>query len=300
MGAAAGGRLAAAVSAADGLGMLGGGYARVDWLERELELARGARIGVGFITFALDERPEALEVALAARPVAVQLSFGDPRPHAPAIADAGIPLVCGVQTDEEVDRALEAGAAVLVAQGSDGGGHGRPDRATMGLVPALVDRAGEALVVAAGGIADGRGLAGALALGAVGVSVGTRFLATAEAISTPAEAAGLVAARAGDTVRTTVVDVVRGPAWPDGYDGRAVRNAFIDRWHDDPVGVAEHREELHEQYRAAAPDDHSIRALWAGEGLDLIVDVPPAARVVDDLVDGAVRALRTAAGWLEA
>src|SRR5690606_36869895 len=77
MGDTAGGRLAAAVSAAGGLGMLGGGYARVDWLERELELARGARIGVGFITFALDERPEALEVALAARPVAVQLSFGD-------------------------------------------------------------------------------------------------------------------------------------------------------------------------------------------------------------------------------
>lgn len=298
MGDTAGGRLAAAVSAAGGLGMVGGGYAHVDWLRRELDLAAGARIGVGFITFALDERPDALDVALAAEPVAVQLSFGDPRPYAAAIADAGVPLICGVQTDAEVERALDAGAAVLVAQGSDGGGHGRPDRATMGLVPSVVDRAGEALVVAAGGIADGRGLAAALALGASGVSLGTRFLASAEAISTPAEAAALVASRAEETVRTSVIDQVRGPAWPEGHDGRTVRNAFIDRWHDDPAGVAQHATELREQYVASDPEDHSIRVLWAGEGLDLVVDVPPAAQVVDEVVRGAVHALRASAGWL--
>src|SRR3546814_15068501 len=102
----------------------------------------------------------------------------------------------------------------------------------MGLVPSLVDRAGDIPVVAAGGISDGRGLAAALMLGATGVSMGTRFLASVEAQSSPAEAAGLVAAGAEDTRRTPVFDVVRGPAWPDGYDGRVVTNQLVQRGED--------------------------------------------------------------------
>src|SRR3546814_19783367 len=82
-------------------------------------------------------------------------------------------------------------------------------------------------VVAAWGISDGRGLAAALMLGATGVSMGTRFLASVEAQSSPAEAAGLVAAGAEDTRRTPVFDVVRGPAWPDGYDGRVDRKSVV-------------------------------------------------------------------------
>ncbi len=299
MGDSAGGRLAAAVSAAGGLGLVGGGYADVDWLTRELALVGDARVGVGFITFALDRQPAALEVALAAQPVAVQLSFGDPRPYAAAVHDAGAALVCQVQRDEEVGWALEAGVDVLVAQGQDAGGHGRPDRATMGLVPSAVDRAGDVPVVAAGGIADGRGLAAALALGAAGVSMGTRFLASVEAISTAGEAAALVAHGAEDTVRTPVIDVVRGPAWPDGHDGRVVRNQLVDRWHDDPAGLAAHVEELHATYQASGPDDYTVRALWAGEGLDLVTEVLPAAVIVERTVAEAVEHLRRAAQRIE-
>jgi nitronate monooxygenase len=82
MGGSAGGRLAAAVSDAGGLGLIGGGYADPEWLVAELEIAGHARVGVGFITFALAERPEALRIALDADPLAIQLSFGDPRPFA--------------------------------------------------------------------------------------------------------------------------------------------------------------------------------------------------------------------------
>ncbi|HRE01461.1 MAG TPA: nitronate monooxygenase, partial [Ilumatobacteraceae bacterium] len=193
MGDTAGGRLAAAVSAGGGFGLIGGGYGDVAWLEREIDAAAGARVGIGFITFALDQHDGALDVALAARPVAVQLSFGDPRPYAERVKAAGALLICQVQSRTEIDHAVEAGADVLIAQGSDAGGHGRGDRATMGLIPSVLDRVGDTPVVAAGGIADGRGLAGALALGAAGVCMGTRFLASAEAISTPAEAEALVA-----------------------------------------------------------------------------------------------------------
>lgn len=299
MGDTAGGRLAAAVSNAGGLGFIGGGYGDPAWLERELSLAGAARIGIGFITFALDGKADALQVALDATPVAIQLSFGDPRPYAAAVKAAGALLVCQVQTAAEIDQALEAGADVLVAQGSDGGGHGRPGRATMGLVPSLVDRAGDIPVAAAGGIVDGRGLAAALALGAAGITMGTRFLASAEAISTPAERQALVDHGADETIRTPVIDLVRGPAWPDGYDGRAVRNDLIDRWHDDLPGVSEHADELRADYHASAPDDYRMRALWAGEGLDLITDLPPAATIVDRVIADAVHHLRRAAASID-
>lgn len=152
-----------------------------------------------------------------------------------------------------------------------------------------------AAVSAAGGIADGRGLAAALALGAAGVTMGTRFLASAEATSTPAEAAALVTSRGEDTIRTEVIDLVRGPEWPPGHDGRVVRNALVERWHDDRAGLLARRDELRAAYLDSAPDDHSMRALWAGEGLDLVTSIPAAGEIVADVVV-AVAAARLRAG----
>lgn len=298
MGDTAGGRLAAAVSAAGGLGLVGGGYADPAWLERELELAGGARVGVGFVTFSLDERPESLRIALAAGVPAIQLSFGDPRRHAPMIHEAGALLLCQVQSADDICLALEAGADVLVAQGQDAGGHGRPDRGTMGLIPSVVDRVGSVPVVAAGGIGDGRGVAAALVLGAAGASLGTRFLATLEALSSEAEAAALVASRSEDTVRTPVFDLIRGPVWPTGHDGRAVRNDLVDRWQHKLEELATRRDELHVAYTKTAPHDYSIRALWAGEGLDLITRIEPAGDVVRTIVADAATALRAGEGLL--
>jgi len=295
MGDTAGGRLAAAVSRGGGLGMVGGGYADAAWLERELGEAGGERVGVGFITFALAEQPEALDVALDARPVAVQLAFGDPRPFADRILASGAALLCCAQTDEEVEAALAAGADVIVAQGRDAGGHGRPDRGTMGLVPSVVDRAGGVPVVAAGGIVDARGVAAAIALGAAGVSMGTRFVTTPESISTAKERAGLVAARGQDTIRTEAVDHIRGPAWPDGHDGRIVRNRLVERF-ERLGGDAEATERLREELRASAPDDYSLRPLWGGEGLDLVGDVRPAAELVEQIGTDAARRLLRSAG----
>lgn len=299
MGDTAGGALAAAVSGAGALGFVGGGYADPAWLDRELEAVGSARVGIGFITFALDERPEVLAIALDAAPVAVQLSFGDPRPYAEDVHSAGAFLICGVQTGEEVATALEAGADVLLAHGLDAGGHGRAGRATMGLIPSIVDAAGDVPVVAAGGIADGRGLAAALALGAAGVSMGTRFLASREAISTPQEQAALVAGRAEDTVRTAVVDLIRGPSWPEGHDGRLVANALVERWHDDLDGLQANRDDLRAAYESSDPGDYSVRALWAGEGLDQITETLPAAEIVTRIVAEAVAVAEQVHGAVE-
>lgn len=290
MGDAAGGRLAGAVSDAGGFGLIGGGYADPVWLERELELARGHRVGVGFITFALERRPDTLDLALDAGPVAVQLSFGDPRPFVDRIRAAGALLVCQVQSDEEVAAAVEVGADVIVAQGQDAGGHGRPARGTMGLIPSVVDRVAPIPVVAAGGIADGRGLAAALALGAAGVAMGTRFLATVEAISTPHEAEALTTGRTSETVRTPVFDEIRGPAWPDGHDGRVVANRFVS------LARTEDPETLRRLYADSDENDLSIRPVWAGEGLDLIPTIEPAGAVVARVVSEARIALEAAVG----
>jgi nitronate monooxygenase len=175
MGSVSGGRLAGAVSEAGGLGLIGGGYGDRDWLEGEFAAAGNRRVGCGFITWSLAKEPGLLDVALARRPAALMLSFGDPRPFAKRIQAEGVVLMCQVQSRDHTLQALDAGAEIIVAQGTEAGGHGG-SRATLPLVPAIVDlvarRAPEVVVVAAGGIVDGRGLAAALALGAEGVLVG--------------------------------------------------------------------------------------------------------------------------------
>jgi nitronate monooxygenase len=225
----------------------------------------------------------------------VQLSFGDPRPFAETIHGHGAMLICQVQSDDEVDTAVEAGADVIIAQGRDAGGHGRPDRGTIALVPSVVDRVHPTPVVAAGGIADGRGLAAALMLGAGGVSIGTRLLASNEALSSRAEADAILASRAQDTVRTSVFDVIRGPSWPDGHDGRAIRNDLVDRWHHRIDEAIYHRRDLWLAYQAAPSDDYTKRALWAGEGLDLINSIEPAATIVHRIVADAADMLAAGA-----
>lgn len=287
MGGVAGGCLAAAVSSAGGLGVIGAGYGHRPWLEAELDAAGDARVGVGFITFALDSRLELLSMILERRPPAVQLSFGDPEPYADLIHSAGALLICQIQSVADAIAACAAGADVIVAQGQDGGGHGRPGRGTVGLVPSVVDAVAPVPVLAAGGLADGRGLAAALLLGASGISLGTRFYAAAEAIADDAARAALVAATGDNTVRTSVFDVIRGPAWPDGHDGRALRNRTVDRWHQSPQELATHLDEVVADYRGAADDDYSIKPLWAGEGLDLIRGTTGAGAIVADVVETA-------------
>ena len=294
MGGAAGGQLAAAVSEAGAFGLIGAGYGDPAWLARELGVAGDARVGVGFITFALQERPAALDLALAAGVPAVQLSFGDPRPFSDAIHSAGALLIAQVQSDHDLRLALEADADVIVAQGRDAGGHGRPERGTIGLVPSVVDRAGDVPVVAAGGVADGRGLAAALVLGAAGISMGTRFLATKEAVSDPVERSLLIEARADDTIRTSVIDDIRGPAWPEGYDARVLRNRLVEQWHGHRQALAAQQEALASAYRQAAADDHSIRAVWAGECVDLVSAIDSAASVVRTTVASAISRLELA------
>lgn len=297
---AAGGALAAAVSRAGGLGLIGGGYGDADWLRAQFAAAGGERVGVGFITWSLQRAPHLLAQVLEQRPAAVMLSFGDPRGFAPAIHAAGAVLVCQCQTLAHVEQAVAAGAEVVVAQGAEAGGHGA-SRGTLALVPEVADHlarhAPQTLLLAAGGIADGRGLAAALMLGADGVLVGTRLWASDEALVKPRHHAAILQTPGDGTLRTRIPDIARGLPWPEGFTARIRRNAFTERWHG-------HEDELRAaldvegpRYRQAfEAGDPEHTAVWFGEAAGLVDAIEPAAAIVERLVAEAAQRLANRAG----
>jgi nitronate monooxygenase len=275
------GRLAAAVSNAGGFGIIGGGYGDAAWLTREMDAAGDARVGVGFITWSLSRQPHLLDLVLERRPPAVMLSFGEVQPHAGKIKAAGALLLCQVQTVDQARQAIAQGADVLVAQGTEAGGHGMA-RGTLALVPAVVDVAGDIPVAAAGGIADGRGLAAVLMLGADGVLMGTRFYASQEAAGLAAAKDRLVAASGDATIRGVLFDIVRRNVWPAPYTGRVLANRFTERWRGREVELLQRQTEEAARYDAArAAGDFDTAAVIAGEAVDLIGDIPPAGEIVD-------------------
>ncbi|MGH8645049.1 MAG: NAD(P)H-dependent flavin oxidoreductase [Gammaproteobacteria bacterium] len=293
MGSVAGGRLAAAVSNAGGLGLVGGGYGDPAWLHTELlRVSEDARRpwGVGLITWSIDR--SVLDLALGYRPAAFLLSFGDPRPYAPAIKSAGCKLICQVQDMDQALVAREAGADIIVAEGTEAGGHGGA-RAALPLVPAVSDAVAPIPVVAAGGIADGRGLAASLMLGAHGALIGTRFYASAEALGHERAKERIVAGKGDETTQTRVFDIVRGYAWPEVYPGRALRNRFLERWagRENELAAAPSSERSAYQ-RAAKEGDFDTAVVWAGEAVDLIKGIESAGTLVARICEEAEALLR--------
>jgi len=294
MGFVAGGALAAAVGSAGGFGIIGGGYADPDWLEREFAAAGNQRVGCGFITWALAERPAALDVALSHHPAAIMLSFGDAPPSLTRIKRAGALAICQVQTLAQARAVLGQGADIIVAQGTEAGGHGG-GRSTLPLVPAVVDMVAasgrDVPVVAAGGITDGRALAAALMLGADGVLMGSRFYVASESLASPGAKARMVEATGDDTLRTTVFDIARGYGWPKEYTGRAVRNRFSETWHGCEDALSRNEDERARYADAAVRGDADTAVVFAGEGIDLIHEIEPAAVILDQVMREAEAAL---------
>lgn len=294
MGGSAGGALTAAVSRGGGLGLLGSGNGDEEWLARELAVLAdeggGKPWGIGFQTWAIDEGVVAR--ALEHGPRAVMLSFGDPGPFVERVRSAGTALILQVTDLEEARRAVDLGADVIVAQGTEGGGHGaRYGRSTLPFVPVVVDLAAPVPVLAAGGIADGRGVAAVLALGAAGALLGTRFQATTEALVAPTTATAIVEGRAEDTERNRVLDIARSSRWPARYTARTLAHPFLDGWRgrEDELAGAPDAQQAYQD--AVARGEIPALPQWAGEGVDLIDDLPSAADLVGTLAARAEEAL---------
>ena len=300
-----GGRLAGAVTAAGGLGSFGGIHpARgPDWMKTEIATIREASAGpyaVGFITAFLPMFEPLFDAALAgdgtAPPAVIALSFGDPQPWAERARRAGAKVMCQVQTYDDAARAVDAGADVLVAQGSEAGGH----TGGLSLLPFLArvaQRWPDVPLLAAGGIADGRTLAAALTAGADGAWLGTALLATPEAVEVhDIHKELIVASDGGDTVLTRVYDIVSGLPWPAGIAERQRRNPFIEGWAGREVELTARRAEFAPQPGTvpfAAPPDPDTDPVLYGPSAAFVDAVRPAGEVVASICADAEEILRS-------
>jgi nitronate monooxygenase len=237
-----------------------------------------------------------VEVLLEERPAVFSIGLGDPGPDLVVRCRAqGIKVVAMVATVEDARAVVESGVDVVVAQGSEAGGHRStwvkrpsPEAATVGtlaLVPQIVD-AVPVPVVAAGGISDGRGLAAALVLGAVGILLGTRFVATRESMA-PAFWKKSLLEREGDD--TTITDAFSG-LWL-----RTLRNTYTARYQTSgapvlpPLLQTQAAQDVVEEARRRGEGEYF--PMLAGQGVGLIRDLPGAGEVVETIVREARAAL---------
>lgn len=284
MAGVAGGRLAAAVSDAGGVGMVGIGSASAEQLlaETSVAAATGKPFGVGLLAWTLQMQEHLVDAAIESGASMISVSYGDYEKYVDRIRSAGILTATQVGTPEDVKVAVDAGVDVIVARGGEGGGHGRDIVATLPLLQMVLD-ATDKPVLAAGGIANRRGLAAVIAAGAAGAWVGSAFLACDEGANNDAGKDAIVNAGAADTIYTTVLDVGRRIPWPSEFGGRALRNSYTAAWHG-----------KEDEIRADPPamDEHAV---WAGQAVGLVSKRQPAAAVVDEF-RRAEELLRTTTG----
>jgi nitronate monooxygenase len=291
MGGVAGGRLAAAVSAAGGLGMVGmGSVATRELLQTQLQHVDGV-FGIGLVDWVMRNEAGLFDDALAARPVLLSVSFGTDWSWVDKAHDAGIATATQVYDALGARQAVDAGVDLLVARGSEGGGHGDTKLGTLPLLDTVLD-AVSVPVLAGGGIASARSLAAVLAAGASGAWVGTRLAACPEALTGDASRQALIAARSTDTAITRAFDVAKGLPWPARFPARVLTNDFVARWtgNEDALDAPA----CDELAAAIAADDRRIAPVDAGQGVGMIRDDASVAEVIDGMCTGAQRLL---AGW---
>jgi NAD(P)H-dependent flavin oxidoreductase YrpB (nitropropane dioxygenase family) len=288
--------LAAAVSNAGGLGILGIARTPSEQIPKDIAALREATkapFGVNFLLFLA--REPAIDAALSLRPAVFSAAWAradqDLKTLFGRAHQAGSQVMYMASTVQEALRAKAAGADVIVAQGTEGGGH-VGWMATMTLLPMVVDAVGDTPVLAAGGIADGRGLAAVLALGAQGALLGTRFLATTESPLHPHFKQAVLDSDGHDTVLTEIPDIARANVWP-GAMARSRRNAFIARWAGREWELRERQPEAAaalERARQAGDVDNAM--LLIGQDAGLIHDIPPAGELIERVVAEAEAVLQ--------
>jgi nitronate monooxygenase len=290
MGGVAGGRLAAAVTAAGGLGMVGmGSVATRELLEAQLQHVSG-RFGIGLVDWVMRNEVGLLEDAVAARPILLSVSFGTDLSWVGKAHDAGIATATQVYDGVGARQAVDAGIDILVARGSEGGGHGDVKLGTLPLLDTVLDVV-SVPVLAGGGIASPRSLAAVLAAGASGAWIGTRLAACPEALSGDGSRRALIAAGATDTAITRVFDVGQGRPWPTRFPARVLTNDFVERWTGQEDALATDRPARDELAASIAADDRRIAPVDAGQGVGMISDDASVGEVIEKMCSGAEKLL---------
>ena len=295
--------LAATVSNAGGLGILGMIRMSPDFIREQIRKTRALTkqpFGVNIVppcAPAPGGVEAQFEVCLEEKIPVLSLFWCDATPFVKRCHAAGIVVILTVGSAEEARNAAGAGVDVIVAQGVEAGGHVRGQLGLVALLPAVVDAVAPTPVLAAGGIVNGQGLAAALSLGAEGAWVGTRFVASVESEAHPDYKKRLLQALGTDTIisKTSRVE------WPSDASYRLLRNALTDGALPPAGPIARARQgaqfvEL-PVFTSAPPTVHTegqteLMANYAGQGVGLIREILPAAMIVDQMVSEAEGALR--------
>jgi NAD(P)H-dependent flavin oxidoreductase YrpB (nitropropane dioxygenase family) len=291
MGTATTAPLVAAVSNAGGFGTLGTSAFDAKTLDAEIASIRERTekpYGINHLLFQIQE--DMFAVTLRSRPAVAAFAWArkdqNLRDYFQRARDVGCKVMYSAGEVPEALRAAEAGADVIVAQGTEAGGH-VVWMASLPLVPMMVKAVAPLPVLSAGGIADGRGLAAALALGAEGVLLGTRFMATPEAPIHPNFKQAIVKSDGHDTVLTEIPDLASQRVWP-GAMSRAKRNQFIDRWSGREWALRQNACEVGKQVAAArAAGDVDNATLAFGQDAGLIDSIKSVKEVVQEMVTEA-------------
>lgn len=286
------GELAAAVSAAGGLGVIGSAFMEPEVLRAEIRAVQAATdrpFGVDILfarvagadaeSAGYTEQVQAhLEVVFEERVPVLVSGLGNPADVLPRAHAAGMHVLSVVGSTRQARRVVEAGVDAVIASGRDGGGHvGRVG--TLTLVPSVVD-AVRVPVAAAGGLVDGRGLAAALALGACGVWMGTRFIATRQARAHANYKHRIVALDDEGTVVTRA---------HSGKPNRMIRNRFTESWEGREAEILPYPQQMLRvgapaSYRGRIEGDVEHGVLPAGQGSALIHAVEDAGAVVEAIL----------------
>jgi nitronate monooxygenase len=209
----------------------------------------------------------------------------------------------------EAREAIDAGVDGIIAQGSEAGGHGlRRDlgNGTLSLAARVAKIASEIPVLAAGGIVDGRGLAAALALGCDGIVLGTRLLASKEALGREDHKHLLTLSEPDDCIRTTVVDQIANSysawPWPDPFDSVGVlRNDLTKEWdsksHIELEASLDQLAYLHQN--AVKHGDMNFGRVYAGEGVGDIESVESAFDIIRGIHEEATRIVTSMPKFIE-
>ena len=314
-GSAAVPELAAAVSNAGGLGVLGASGMDPGEIRRRIANTRKiTRLPFGINLIIVEEGDEdrafllgQVATAAAEHVAVVVLFWGDPAPYVERARGTGVKVFIQVGSVEEAKSAADAGVDAVIAQGIEAGGHVRGTTSIWELLPATIEAIDPVPVLASGGIGDGDGVARALRAGAQGVSLGTRFVASDEAWVHPAYKLRIVQSTAQDTVLNELYDV----PWP-GAPHRTLRNKTFAEWDAagrPPTGErpgdgtsigkrtiwnGERADWPRYAIGTAPPDfdgDIEYAPLWAGESCTVVNDIKPAGEIVRDLVRDAEAAL---------
>jgi nitronate monooxygenase/enoyl-[acyl-carrier protein] reductase II len=291
--------LVAAVSNAGGLGSLGCAYRSIEEIRGELEATKqltSRPFAVNHLMLTLDK--EAFALTLAAKPSVISFAGGDPGDFVKRAHEAGILVLHQVHTVQQAYQAAERDVDIIIAQGSEAGGHGGTV-AAMSLIPQVVDAVRPIPVVASGGIADGRGLAAALVMGAVGVNIGTRFLAAEEAPVNDAWKTMILEAASEQAVKFEAWNDIMPPFRSGGYKTslRALRTPYIDHWQQHRNEAKQNSENLRGEILEAMRKGNLYTLVpGAGQSAGLVDEILPAREIVHRIAADAEQALEQAAG----